>query len=62
LTFEDIHEAGAKEFGILWLRANERMIEAATACKMNVYNDKNKRLLSLGTLYVLRAVREKGHI
>ena len=60
VTFEQAHETGSHQFGILWLRANEAAIRAAEECKMTVSNPINKRLLSLVTLYILQEAREQG--
>lgn len=54
MTFSEIHEAGARAFGLKWLGSNRVAVEAFQACGVNpATNKKLAKALSLAIYKVL---------
>lgn len=57
LTFQQIHEVGARRHGSRWLAANSRAVEAMLGTKLKVYDPHVKRTVSEIVLRVLDGLR-----
>lgn len=55
--FDWAHENGSREFGVLWLYANDLAIASAEKCGVTSSNDPIKTILSLTVLHVLREAK-----
>jgi len=51
--FLECHEIGPRKHGFAWLRMNELMINAATACSVDYWRQPFKTLLTLCALKAL---------
>lgn len=59
ITFDEIHEAGAKEFGKHWFAFNQVAVEVASYYGVGVTNQKMKTFISGLVLRMLRSAVKK---
>lgn len=53
-TFAEIHEFGSVVYGLAWLRANQRAVEAFTLCEVTPSSPKIRKALSLAVLRLMQ--------